>query len=83
MTLMPAQRLESYVPQMANKGRLRVGADADITVFDPATVIDNATFEAPTEPSGGIEHVIVSGTFVVRDAELIADALPGQAIHRD
>ena len=83
MTLMPAQRLEAYVPQMANKGRLRVGADADITVFDPATVIDNATFEAPTQPSGGIEHVLVSGTFVVRDAELIEDALPGQAIRRD
>ncbi|MYL06000.1 MAG: amidohydrolase family protein [Gemmatimonadales bacterium] len=83
MTLMPAQRLEGYVPQMADKGRIRVGADADITVFDPATVIDNATFEAPTQPSGGIEHVIVSGTFVVRDAELIEDALPGQAIRRD
>ena len=82
MTLMPAQRLEAYVPQMANKGRLRFGADADITVFDPATVIDNATFEAPTQPSGGIEHVIVSGTFVVRDAELIEAALPGQAIRR-
>lgn len=83
MTLMPAQRLEGYVPQMAAKGRIRVGADADITVFDPATIIDNATFEAPTQPSGGIEHVIVSGTFVVRDAELLEDALPGRAIRRD
>ncbi|MCZ0936483.1 MAG: amidohydrolase family protein [Gemmatimonadetes bacterium] len=83
MTLMPAQRLDAYVPQMANKGRIRVGADADITVFDPATVIDNATFQSPTEPSSGIEHVLVAGTFVVRDAELIETALPGQAIRRD
>jgi len=83
MTLMPAQRLDAYVPQMADKGRIRVGADADITVFDPATVIDNATFQAPTQPSSGIEHVLVAGTFVVRDAELIETAFPGQAIRRD
>lgn len=83
MTLMPARRLDAYVPQMADKGRIRVGADADITVFDPATVIDNATFQAPTQPSSGIEHVLVAGTFVVRDAELIETAFPGQAIRRD
>ena len=83
MTLMPAQRLDAYVPQMADKGRIRVGADADITVFDPATVIDNATFQSPTQPSSGIEHVLVAGTFVVRDAELIETAFPGQAIRRD
>ena len=83
MTLMPAQRLDAYVPQMAGKGRIRVGADADITVFDPATVIDNATFQSPTQPSSGIEHVLVAGTFVVRDAELIETAFPGQAIRRD
>lgn len=40
MTLMPAQRLEKRAPAFRNKGRIRVGADSDITVFDPATVID-------------------------------------------
>ena len=83
MTLMPAQRLEAYVPQMAAKGRIRVGADADLTIFDPETVIDNATFEAPTQPSTGIEHVIVGGAFVVRGAELVEAVFPGQAIRRD
>ena len=83
MTLMPAQRLEAYVPQMAAKGRIRVGADADLTIFDPETVIDNATFKAPTQPSSGIAHVIVGGTFVVRDAELVDAVFPGQAIRRD
>ena len=83
MTLMPAQRLEGYVPQMAAKGRIRVGADADLTIFDPATVIDHATFEAPTQPSSGIEHVIVAGTFVVRGGELLEDAFPGQPVRRD
>src|SRR5262249_10848396 len=42
-SLMPAQRLESISTQMRQKGRLRVGADADISVFDPAKVIDRAT----------------------------------------
>ena len=83
MTLMPARRLEAYVPQMALKGRIRVGADADLAIFDAARVIDHATFQAPTQPSGGIEHVLVGGTFVVRDAELVEGALPGQAIRRD
>ena len=45
MTLLPAKRLEARVPMMKSKGRLRVGADADITVFDPERVIDRSTFE--------------------------------------
>lgn len=80
MTILPAKRLEGHVPMMKNKGRIAVGADADITVFDPATVIDRATFEAPTTPSEGIPHVIVNGTFVVRDGELVKDARPGRAV---
>jgi N-acyl-D-aspartate/D-glutamate deacylase len=80
MTILPAKRLEGHVPMMKNKGRIAIGADADITVFDPAKIIDRATFEAPTTPSAGISHVIVDGTFVVRDGELVKDALPGRAV---
>jgi N-acyl-D-aspartate/D-glutamate deacylase len=80
MTLLPAQRLEGHVPSMKNKGRLAIGADADITVFDPATVLDRATFEAPTTPSAGIPYVIVNGTFVVRNGELVKDVLPGRPV---
>jgi dihydroorotase len=82
MTLMPAQRLEGWVPQMKTKGRLRIGADADITIFDPVTVIDRATYERPAQPSAGIVHVLVNGTLVVRNATLIPGAAPGTGIRR-
>ena len=79
-SLMPAQRLESMSPQMRQKGRLKIGADADISVFDPARVIDKATFEKPAQYSDGFRYVIVGGTFVVCDGKLREDITPGQAI---
>ncbi len=80
MTILPARRLEGHVPMMKGKGRIAPGADADLTVFDPATVIDRATFESPTTPSAGIPHVVVNGVFVVRDGELVKEARPGRAV---
>jgi N-acyl-D-aspartate/D-glutamate deacylase len=79
MTLAPAQRLEARVSSMKKKGRIREGADADITIFDPATVRDRSTYERGKVPSEGIRHVIVGGTFVVRDGRL-TEATPGQGI---
>ncbi|MEY4941003.1 MAG: hypothetical protein RIQ93_2738 [Verrucomicrobiota bacterium] len=80
MTILPARRLEQHVPAMKAKGRIAVGADADLTVFDPLKVMDGATFEKPTTPSVGIPHVIVAGTLVVRDGESVKDTRPGQPI---
>ena len=79
-SLMPAQRLESMSPQMRQKGRLKIGADADISVFDPMRVIDKATYENPAQYSEGFQDVMVGGTFVVRDGKLREDVVPGQAI---
>src|SRR5215467_13458528 len=70
MTIMPARRLERLAPMMKNKGRIRVGADADISVFDPERVIDKATYEAPAQYSEGIKHVLVNGISVVKDGKL-------------
>jgi imidazolonepropionase-like amidohydrolase len=80
MTLLPARRLESVDPGMRRKGRVQVGADGDLTVFDPARVIDVATFENPTQYSVGIVHVLVSGTFVVRGEQLVSGVAPGRAV---
>ncbi len=80
ISLMVAQRLEPFVPAMRNKGRIKVGADADLTVFDAARVIDRATYEKPAQFSEGIRHVIVGGTFVVRDEQLVPNVTPGRPI---
>ncbi len=79
-SLMPAQRLEAMSPQMRQKGRLKIGADADISVFDPALVIDKATFQNPKQYSQGFRYVLVQGMFVVRDGKLQDGITPGQGI---
>lgn len=80
MTLMPAQRLQDRVPSMRRKGRIQVGADADLVVFDPDRIIDRATYEAPTRPSEGILHVLVRGVAVVQGGELKPDIYPGEPV---
>lgn len=80
MTLMPAQRLEQRVPMMKNKGRIRIGADADVTIFDPAQVIDTASYEEPAKYSAGIKYVLVNGVLVVKDSQLQSGIAPGQPV---
>src|SRR6202040_877986 len=79
MTLMPAQRLEKRAPMFRDKGRIRVGADADITVFDPDRVIDTATYDEPLQYSEGIQFVFINGVTVVRDDQLVDGVFPGRA----
>jgi N-acyl-D-aspartate/D-glutamate deacylase len=78
MTLMPAQRLERRAPMFKDKGRLRVGADADITIFDPDHVIDKATYDNPLQYSEGIQFVLVNGVPVVMDGQLVEGVFPGR-----
>ena len=79
MTLMPAQRLEKRAPIFSNKGRVKVGADADITIFDPARIIDKATYDEPLQYSEGIIFVLVNGVPVVREGQLVNGVFPGHA----
>ena len=80
MTLMPAQMLERSTPAARQKGRLQEGADADIVVFDPATITDRATYQKPMEPSTGVHYLLVSGTVVIDDGKQVADVYPGRAL---
>jgi N-acyl-D-aspartate/D-glutamate deacylase len=80
MTLMPAQRLERRVPAMRNKGRLRVGADADITIFDAASVIDRSSYREPTLQPVGIHHVLVNGISVVASGRAVDGVAPGKPV---
>ena len=81
MTYMPATFLEDNgITQMANKGRIKVGADADITIFDPATVKQVATPANGGLPSAGIPYVGVNGTIVVKDSKVLKGVYPGKPI---
>jgi N-acyl-D-aspartate/D-glutamate deacylase len=82
MTYLPASVLDDYSPAMALKGRIQDGADADITIFDPETVIDNSTYRDPYQHSSGIEYVIVAGAIVIRDGEMQEKAFPGRRVLR-
>ena len=82
MSLMPAQTLEDFVPQMKRKGRVQVGMDADIVVFDPDAIADVGTYEEPNQPAVGVQTLFVNGEMVIADGKLIPDAAPGQPIRR-
>ena len=80
MTVMPAQRLEARVPAMKRKGRLSVGADADITIFDAETVMDRSTYREPSLPPVGIQHVFVNGVTVVANGRAVEGVAPGKPV---
>ncbi|HMG95147.1 MAG TPA: amidohydrolase family protein, partial [Gemmatimonadaceae bacterium] len=74
MTSLAAQRVG-----INDRGLLKPGLYADITVFDPATIIDRATFEQPSQLATGVTYVFVNGVPVVDNGQPTA-ALPGRAL---
>ena len=82
ISLMPAQTLEDFVPQMKKKGRLQEGMDADIAVFDPKIISDVGTYEKPNQPAVGVQYLLVNGQLVVAEGELQTDVAAGKPIRR-
>ena len=80
MSLMPAERLEKSAGSGHRKGRLQEGADADVIVFDPKTVSDRSTYQAPREPSVGMKYVIVGGTLLIDQGKLLPNTFPGKPL---
>jgi cytosine/adenosine deaminase-related metal-dependent hydrolase len=79
-TLQPAEVMSAVAPRFRQKGRVQVGADADLVVFDLDTVSDRSTYAEPGRPSAGVDHLLVGGEFVVRGGELLLEARPGRAV---
>lgn len=80
MTILPARRFDARCPALRRKGRLAIGADADITIFDPKEVQDRATFAEPARPSVGFRWVLVGGVPVVAAGRVQPDARPGKGL---
>ena len=68
---------------MQQRGRMQEGMIADITIFDPETVADQATYAKGTVPSTGIPYVLVNGTVVVKDSAVLEGVNAGQPIRFD
>jgi len=83
MTILPARRIENKCKAMKKKGRISIGADADITIFDFNTIADRSTVEHPEYQSVGIEYVIVGGRIVKDKTGLKKDVRAGRAIKND
>ena len=77
--LWPAQRLEKCAPAFKKKGRLQIGVDADIIIFDADKIIDKATFKDAAQFSSGIHYTLVHGVPVVKNGKFQKNVFPGQA----
>ena len=78
-SLWPAQRLEKCAPAFKKKGRLQIGADADIIIFDAGKIIDKATFKDAAQFSSGFHYTLVHGVPVVKNGKFQKNVFPGQA----
>ncbi|MEH6610943.1 MAG: amidohydrolase family protein [Halioglobus sp.] len=80
MTLMPAQRLEDVAPGFKRKGRIQVGMDADITVFDAGKIASHASYQNPYQEATGLDYVIVAGQPIIVNGKQVVDAFPGERL---
>ena len=80
MALMPAERLETITAAAKRKGRIQPGADADLAIFDAASITDRSTYREPGLPSVGMKYVLVGGVLVVDQGAVVAGVAPGKPV---
>ena len=80
MTLMPAKVLETVVPEMKRRGRIQKGCYADVLLFDLDNVKNNATYSSGFEKSSGMDYVIINGTILIENGNLVPETFPGKGI---
>jgi hypothetical protein len=81
ISLMPAKRLENFVPAMKLKGRLQAGADADLVIFDPNTVAEQARYLDAKQYSKGMRYVLVNGRLIIDRGKLLSKVFPGRPVY--
>ena len=78
MSYLPAKRLEPVAPIFAKKGRMAIGADADLVIFDPEKIQDHGTYEQPFQPSTGIHYIFIGGQLVMEKGTVVKNKWVGQ-----
>jgi len=79
-TINPARWLEKSSPTFKRKGRVQIGADADLVLFDPDQIAPGAAYGSPYQPSEGIRWVIVGGEIIVENGRRVEGRYPGKRI---
>ena len=80
LSLFPAMRMQAFAPAFFKKGRISVGADADLVIFDPASIAASADYDEPFLPPAGIDFVLVGGSVAAESGAVVTERGSGKKL---